>query len=942
VNPERFARLRELVLTLQHLPREGRAAYLDEACGADEELRREAEGLLSWDPETGLAGLAATGGVFALLDMEPAALAGGPLELPEKIGPYHVLGVLGHGGMGIVYRAEQREPIRRDVAIKRVPPGLDRGSVLARFEAERQALALMEHPGIARVLDAGEDDDGRPYFAMELVRGVSITEFCRAGGLPLRDRLRLFRDVCHAVQHAHQKGIIHRDLKPSNLLVTTQAGQPAPKVIDFGIAKAVEGEGRGTSLTREGQLIGTIEYMSPEQVGGRSADVDTRSDVYSLGVVLYELVSGSLPYDTRGKAIAEAARIIAVVPPRSLTRIDSDVSTIARKALEKEPDRRYATAAALAEDIDRWLDGLPILARPPSSTYQLRKLVARHKVPFAMAAALFAAIVVFAAAQAAERARAEAEAEKAKQVSEFLRNMLSSVESEGEMVTVREVLDVAARDLDSKFGNEPEVAAALHSTIGNAYTALAQFDEAERHLQRSLELRRRLFGDRHPQVAESLSEQAAFVRARSWDTESIARADSLARLALAMRRETLGEDHPDIAPSLAELAGLETDAGRYAEADSLYREAISRTRLRLGGDHPEVARLLQGWAHPLFYQQKQEEAKAAMREAVAIMRRSYPGDHADKADCIHDLAFLIEGAERESLEVELLAMERRLWGEGHPRLSRALTSLGLTWMQQFRFDEAEPLLRKALAVAEQSRGPDHLEVAQACNNLAALLHGTKEFAEEAELYRRALRIWEGKLPPTFEGILTCRVNLAGALDKLGRDEECCALLKETLELAAEDRDIAGLTHRVMAEFLNSRNRWAEAEVHARQAAEIFRQLGGERISRVRAVHELAEAVRGQRRRSEAELLYAEADSLSRDGGRVPRPALPNLVRWGTCLQELGQLDEAWLRLVEARDRSVEEYGEDYPSRAELERALEQVRAARLAATGPGSPSPRAR
>ena len=425
MNPERYARLKEIALTAADLPPASRDSYLERACGTDSGLRREVDGLLAHQEDDPVPRRSDVGRLVA------EALEARPLERrvsrhPERVGPYQILGVLGEGGMGTVYRAEQTHPLRREVALKLIRRGLDSAGLVARFETERQILARMEHPNIAQVLDAGEDESGHPYFVMAFVRGVPITDWAQKAELDVRDRVRLFLGVARAVRHAHRRGIIHRDLKPSNVLVALIQGQAIPKVIDFGVAKAVDDpEFRETFRTRTGQLLGTLEFMSPEQARGDIDAIDVRSDIYSLGALLHELLTGEPPIGLRDLPLHEAIREITEAPPRRLRssgttgpgRIDSDLETIVGKCLEKEADRRYSCATDLADDIERWLDSRPILARPPSTIYQVRKLVARNRGAFALAALTVVFLLVYGVTvsvqlglQTKERARAEAEA----------------------------------------------------------------------------------------------------------------------------------------------------------------------------------------------------------------------------------------------------------------------------------------------------------------------------------------------------------------------------------------------------------------------------------------------------------------------------------------------------------------------------------------------------
>ena len=446
--------------------------------------------------------------------------------VPERIGPYRILEVLGEGGMGVVYHAEQLEPVSRRVALKIIKLGMETKEVVARFEAERQALALMDHPSIARVYDAGATDTGRPYFVMELVRGIPLTDYCDQAKLPTTERIRLFIEVCQAVQHAHQKGVIHRDLKPSNILVSFQDGKPVVKIIDFGIAKAMHRRLTDQTLvTHIGDVIGTPAFMSPEQLEGTLLDVDTRADIYGLGVTLYILLTGHLPFEPGEVASAggsAAAYLREHDPPRPSVRVTTaagrkavaekrqtdvvrleralrgDLDWIVLKAMARDRGRRYETANGFALDLERHLRDEPVTARPPSAAYRTRKFVRRHRAGVAFAAALVLTLLGFAVATALqarriarERDRAEGEAKKAAAVSQFLQETLGAADpwQSGRDMSVRETLRVAADKVGASFKDQPLVAAAVRRTIGLTYSGLGRFAEAEPLLRSALEVR---------------------------------------------------------------------------------------------------------------------------------------------------------------------------------------------------------------------------------------------------------------------------------------------------------------------------------------------------------------------------------------------------------------------------------------------------------------------
>jgi len=700
-------RLLELFHQATVLPPAERPRFLDAACAGDAALRSEVEALLRADAAAG--GTARLGRpVAGLADAAVAA------DTPEWIGPYRVLERLGEGGMGVVYRAEQHEPVRREVAVKLVRAGLGSASGVARFEVERQALAAMDHPGIARLFDAGTSDDGRPYFAMELVRGRPITEYCRLQGLDLRERARLFLDVALAVRHAHRRGVIHRDLKPSNILITEVGGKPVPKVIDFSIAKALSEPGLATEFrTRTGQLVGTLEYMSPEQATGRLDRIDMRSDVYGLGVVLYELVADRLPHDVAGLPLHEAVRRISEEPPRSLRgsvttvtgRLDADLETIITKCLETEPDRRYESAADVADDLERFLESRPILARPPSRAYQLRKLIRRHRIAFSIVALCFAFLVVFSATlavqlgiQRRERARAETQARKSERITEFLQEAFqAAVDEYGYQASVKQSLDLAAQRLATGATETPEAEVAIRTAIAQGYLPFAEHARMEQLLGEALELGERGLGPDHPEVvsARFLLAESYFYSGHPEESEREAQ-----QVVAALERQ-----QPPDEEALAQMHGL-----------------IGLLRLKRGDLETAEAELER---QRDYYAQVRPSTKASA-EGLALARENL-------ANVYHRQGRLDESIQmmRDVLEMRREAGVGLGWGPNN---------LGILLNQQGRYDEAEPLFREGIAYVSEESGPRHPMLGQWLLGLGNSLRGQGRLDAAEAAYRAGQEI----------------------------------------------------------------------------------------------------------------------------------------------------------------------------------------------------------
>jgi non-specific serine/threonine protein kinase/serine/threonine-protein kinase len=743
------------------------------------------------------------------------------------IGPYRLLNCLGQGGMGEVWLADQTNPVRRRVAVKLIKAGMNTREVVARFASERQALAVMDHPAIAKVFDAGATAEGLPYFVMEYVAAVPITHYCDQHCLTIRERLELFVQVCSGVQHAHQKAMIHRDLKPSNILTTQIDGKPVPKIIDFGIAKATSPSlTEETMFTQVGALIGTPEYMSPEQAH-LGEDVDTRTDVYSLGVVFYELLVGALPLElttNRNLAFHELLRRIReedaprpstklrtsvqhaplaagnrrIKPDALRKQLKGDLDSIALKALEKDRSRRYGSPGEFAADIERYLHGEPVLAVAPSVAYHARKFIRRHRiivtasVAVAMVAcALIASLTISSARIARERDRANREAQAAERVADFLVGTFKVSdpnESRGNKITAREILDKGARQIDTDLARQPYLQARLMATMATVYEGLGLYQPARQLVEKAIPLQRRVLG---PDNRETLAAQRLLAKLLE-NQAHFPESEKLYQEIIQKQERAFGPDDIETLRTKNNLGILLSKQGRYADAERLLTDVVKTTDRVAGRDSPESLNALSSLA-VAYDGSRQYQKEASLDEELYRRRLQKLGaDHPDTLASMQNLAYTWyrQGryAEAEVLQRRGLETARRVYGNDHPNVQLILGNLANTLLSEGKPREAEVLQREALEGRLRVLGPNHQETQFAIANLGIILAAQKRYAEAERLYREAL---EGEIRILGEHhpeIAYAWYNLAGVEAVQGKRASALADLHRAIDHGYSDAD----------------------------------------------------------------------------------------------------------------------------------------------------------
>jgi tetratricopeptide (TPR) repeat protein/tRNA A-37 threonylcarbamoyl transferase component Bud32 len=805
MNAERWQRIEELFRTVVECPADEREVYLTRVCGADEGLRQEVLSLLARDTAEDFLLAPIANVALSLTDETPDDLTG------TRIGPYRLTRLVGHGGMGAVYEALRDDAeFQQKVAIKLIKRGMDSAFVRERFLRERQILASLDHPHIARLLDGGTTAGGQPYFVMEFVAGQPITEYCRHLELSLNEKLKLFRDVCAAVQHAHQKLVIHRDLKPANILVTEEG---TPKLLDFGIAKLLSPDpGAAATRTEMAVRLMTPEYASPEQVRGNA--MTTTTDVYSLGVVLYELLAERRPYqfetyspveieraicDTEAPRPSEAAHQHPALAggantPAKLSRLLSgDLDNIVLMAMRKEADRRYQSVEQFSEDLRRYLSGLPITARPVTFGYRAGKFMRRHRA--AVAAAVLVAFsllggiiaTTYSARQArAERDRASQAAARAEAVTKSLVSVFEFADpgrAKGNAITAKELLDQGVEKVVRELNDQPTVQAKLMDTIGGLYETIGVYTSAQPLLEDALKLRRQTLGSEHIDVAESLHHLGVI----AYEKGDYTRSEALFREALQLRRRLLGTGHLQTADSMHWLGRALITLGKFTEAEPLVSNTLALRRRLLPPEHKDIASsLLHGQGRLLGEQGKFAEAAENYREALSIHRKIFGAEHPWTAASMNNLAVMMQELgdyqNAEVLSRNALAMRRRLFGEEHPEVTGNMVNLASILRDKDEYEEAEQLYRQALLARRKMFGENHLRLAATMSNLATLLDAKGDYAAGEALQRQALSIQRKEFGEDHRSVGISLNNLASLLYHQGRYSEAEKLQRQAIAI----------------------------------------------------------------------------------------------------------------------------------------------------------------
>jgi serine/threonine protein kinase/tetratricopeptide (TPR) repeat protein len=800
---------------------------------------------------------------------------------PASIGRYCILRLLGEGGMGSVYLAQQENP-HRVVALKVIKPGFLSAELLRRFGREADALGRLQHPGIAQIYEAGTADSGfgpQPYFAMEFIAGWPLLEFAEERRLNLRGRLELMAKICDAVAHAHQRGIIHRDLKPANILVD-ETGQP--KILDFGVARVTDSDAQATRQTDLGQLIGTLAYMSPEQVVADPMELDIRSDVYALGVITYELLAGRLPYDMDRKAMHEVVQAIREVDPVRLSSVNrvyrGDVETIVAKAIEKDKARRYASASEFAADIRRYLADQPIVARPPSTSYQLRKFARRHRVLVAAVAAVFLVLIAGVIVSTLQAVRARKAEATAKAVSDFLQNDLLAQASAANQsgpntkpdpdLKVRTALDRAAAKVAGKFDRHPEVEAAIRDTIGQTYLDLGLFPEARKQFELALELHRRVEGVNNPKTLNTATRLAATAYSQGKYDEAAAMYSETAE---TMGR-VLGPEHPDTLKATSGLGTVYMVQGKYPQAEAIYSRNLEIERRVLGPEDSRTVGAMHSLGAIYLYEGKNEQAEAIYSQTAEIERRTLGPEHPRTLLTMNNLATLYQTQGRyalaEAVFSRILESYSRISGPEHPDTLFCMNGLAGTYADEGKYAEADALYSKTAEIQGRVLGPEHPSTLSSRFSMGQTYFQEGKYPQAEALLSQIVEIRRRVLGAEHPGTLRSTSYLAFTYAAEGKNAVAEALFGQILEAqrrvrGAENEDTL-TTISSIATMYQVEGKYDVAESFAAQALAGRRHnLGAEHPKAIASETDLALAYESEGRFTQSEALAREAEGIEK-------------------------------------------------------------------------------
>lgn len=792
MNPEQWKQVKDIFSEAVELPHDERNYFIEEKSGGDALIIKEVHALLESDEEAEDFIENPLAAVSHLVRDE-TALTG------KKVGVYTIEKEIGRGGMGAVYLASRTDDFERRVALKLIKRGFDTDDIIKRFRHERQILAALDHPNITRLLDGGATDDGLPFLVMDYVEGLPLNRYCEENDLSVNERLKLFLQICSAVVYAHQNLVIHRDIKPSNILVTKDG---VPKLLDFGIAKLITPDSPQT-LERHSTQMMTPEYASPEQILGET--VTTAADIYSLGVVLYELLTGHRPFTIESDNPIEVAKIItdsAPVKPSSIvtrnrkigshwqtaiaTQLKGDLDNIILMAMRKEPKRRYSSVEQFAEDINRYLKDLPVIAREDSFSYRASKFVSRNKAGVAAAAGIVAALVGGLAATKRQARIAQRQRDKAERINQFLQRMLASADPRfvGKDVKVIEVLGIAAESLETDFERQPEIAADLKTTLGMTYLGLGQFESAEKYLESALETRLAIFPRKSLEVAFSLNNYGKLLTEKG----DLSRAEPLYLESLKTLRELLGNKSLKVADVLENIGYLTGLKARYEESIRFYEEELAIRREVLGENHADVARTMGKLGNVLTVLDRRDVAEPLHRQSLKILRKFYGREHPDIISSIYNLVGTIYATHTEEAEMlsrESLAMCRKIFSEEHPDTVSSLYNLAWVLIHRQKNAEAEKVLREALAKRGVNLPDTHPVVGSCLLLLGRTLMGQEKYDDAQHVFQECLDLRQKNLPEGHWLLATTRSFLGESMIHLGKAESGKRMMRENYEILKE-------------------------------------------------------------------------------------------------------------------------------------------------------------